>query len=110
MGNDIDTVSTSTGSYGAALSRYLLSQGITVVEVDQPDEATRQRRGNSDIIDAEAAARAVISGRATAAAKASDGPGVGGLDRRVFVPGQPGVVHPAVQVSNARDVLGDEVE
>ncbi|WP_411093627.1 IS110 family transposase [Streptomyces sp. 049-1] len=42
-----------TGSYGAALSR---------------------RRGKSDIVDAEAAARAVISGRATATAKAGDGP------------------------------------
>ncbi|MFJ6686803.1 transposase [Streptomyces werraensis] len=63
-----------TGSYGAALSRYLLSQGITVVEVNQPDKATRRRRGKSDIIDAEAAARAVVTGRATATAKAGDGP------------------------------------
>ncbi|MFJ8010930.1 IS110 family transposase [Streptomyces sp. NPDC096339] len=63
-----------TGSYGAALSRYLLSQGITVFEVNQPDKATRRRRGKSDIIDAEAAARAVITGRATATAKAGDGP------------------------------------
>lgn len=45
-----------TGSYGAALSRYLRSQGITVFEVNQPDKATRRRRGKSDIIDAEAAA------------------------------------------------------
>lgn len=63
-----------TGSYGAALSRYLRSQGITVFEVNQPDKATRRRRGKSDIIDAEAAARAVITGRATATAKAADGP------------------------------------
>lgn len=63
-----------TGSYGAALSRYLHSQGITVIEVNQPDKATRRRRGKSDIIDAEAAARAVITGRATATAKAGDGP------------------------------------
>lgn len=54
-----------TGSYGAALSRYLHSQGIAVFEVNQPDKATRRRRGKSDIIDAEAAARAVITGRAT---------------------------------------------
>ncbi|MFI6149910.1 transposase [Streptomyces sp. NPDC051109] len=63
-----------TGSYCAALSRYLLSQGITVFEVNQPDKATRRRRGKSDIIDAEAAARAVITGRATATARAGDGP------------------------------------
>ncbi|MET9603329.1 IS110 family transposase [Streptomyces sp. NPDC006459] len=63
-----------TGSYGAALSRYLHGRGITVFEVNQPDKATRRRRGKSDIIDAEAAARAVITGRATATAKAGDGP------------------------------------
>ncbi|MFB6836186.1 IS110 family transposase [Streptomyces sp. NPDC056361] len=61
-----------TGSYGAALSRYLHGQGITVFEVNQPDKATRRRRGKSDIVDAEAAAHAVITGRATA--KAGDGP------------------------------------
>ncbi|MFD9405039.1 transposase [Streptomyces sp. NPDC060011] len=63
-----------TGSYGAALSRFLRCQGVTVFEVNQPDKATRRRRGKSDTIDAEAAARAVITGRATATAKAGDGP------------------------------------
>ncbi|WP_234443714.1 IS110 family transposase [Streptomyces sp. NRRL B-24484] len=62
-----------TGSYGAALSRHLRAQGVTVVEVNQPDKATRRRRGKNDTIDAEAAARAVITGRATADAKAGDG-------------------------------------
>ncbi|GAA3285302.1 hypothetical protein [Streptomyces lavendulae] len=42
--------------------------------MNQPDKATRRRRGKSDIVDAEAAARAVIMGRATATAKADDGP------------------------------------
>jgi transposase len=63
-----------TGSYGAALTRYLHSEGITVIEVNQPDKATRRRRGKTDAIDAAAAAQAVLSGRATANAKASDGP------------------------------------
>lgn len=63
-----------TGSYGAALTRYLLSEGITVTEVNQPDKATRRRRGKTDAIDAAAAAHAVLSGRATATAKSSDGP------------------------------------
>jgi transposase len=63
-----------TGSYGAALSRYLRAQGVMVFEVNQPDKATRRRRGKTDTIDAEAAARAVITGRATASAKAGDGP------------------------------------
>jgi len=62
-----------THSYGAALTRHLLSAGIGVIEVNQPDKAHRRRRGKTDAIDAEAAARAVLSGRATALAKAGDG-------------------------------------
>lgn len=62
-----------THSYGAALTRHLLSAGIDVIEVNQPDKAHRRRRGKTDTIDAEAAARAVLSGRATAIAKAGDG-------------------------------------
>ncbi|WP_406132166.1 transposase [Streptomyces sp. NBC_00989] len=63
-----------TGSCGAALTRYLLHEGITVTEVNQPDKAARRRHGKSDDIDAAAAARAVLSGRATATAKTTDGP------------------------------------
>ncbi|MGW0239905.1 IS110 family transposase [Micromonospora chalcea] len=62
-----------THSYGAALTRHLLTAGIGVIEVNQPDKAHRRRRGKTDAIDAEAAARAVLSGRATALAKAGDG-------------------------------------
>ncbi|TDO44510.1 transposase [Kribbella sp. VKM Ac-2527] len=63
-----------TGSYGAGLTRYLLTEGVEVVEVNHPDKATRRRRGKTDTIDAQAAAQAVISGRATATAKTGDGP------------------------------------
>lgn len=63
-----------TGSYGKALSRYLRVAGIDVIEVYTPDKATRRRRGKTDVIDAEAAARAVLSGRGTATAKSSNGP------------------------------------
>ena len=63
-----------TGSYGAALARHLHAEGIEVTEVNQPDKAARRRRGKTDALDAEAAARAVLSGRATATAKTSDGP------------------------------------
>jgi len=63
-----------TGSYGAALSRHLRAEGVEVIEVNQPDKATRRRRGKTDSIDAEAAARAVLSGRATATPKTGDGP------------------------------------
>lgn len=62
-----------TGSYGAALTRYLRSQTITVIEVNRGDRSDRRRRGKTDILDAEAAARAVLSGRATAVAKSGDG-------------------------------------
>ncbi|MEU8911624.1 IS110 family transposase [Streptomyces mirabilis] len=63
-----------TGSYGAALTRHLRAEGIEVTEVNQPDKAARRRHGKTDAVDAEAAARAVLSGRATASAKTSDGP------------------------------------
>lgn len=63
-----------TSSYGAGLTRYLLSEAVTVIEVGFPDKATRRRRGKSDVIDAESAARAVLSGDAQAVAKSSDGP------------------------------------
>ena len=63
-----------SGSYGAALTRHLRVAGIKVIEVNFPDKATRRKRGKTDAIDAEAAAQAVLSGRASATAKASDGP------------------------------------
>ncbi|MEV0030242.1 transposase [Nocardia sp. NPDC050793] len=63
-----------TSSYGIALSRYLHEAGIAVLEVNQPDKAHRRRRGKTDAIDAETAARAVLSGRATAVAKSGNGP------------------------------------
>jgi transposase len=63
-----------TGSYGAALARHLRTEGIEVTEVNQPDKAARRRHGKTDAVDAEAAARAVLSGRATATAKTGDGP------------------------------------
>jgi transposase len=46
-----------TGSFGAALTRFLRAHGQVVVEVNRPDRAARRRRGKSDSLDAEAAAR-----------------------------------------------------
>jgi hypothetical protein len=63
-----------TGSYGAALTRHLRAAGVQVIEVNQPDKATRRRRGKTDAIDAEAAARAVLAGHATTTPKTGDGP------------------------------------
>lgn len=63
-----------TGAYGAGLGRYLADQGTKVFEVPRPDRRLRRNRGKSDPIDAEAAARAVLSGTATVAPKLADGP------------------------------------
>jgi transposase len=63
-----------TGSYGAALARHLRAAGVEVIEVNQPDKATRRRQGKTDSLDAVSAARAVLSGRASGSAKAGDGP------------------------------------
>jgi transposase len=62
-----------TGSYGAGLARYLRAEHVPVIEVDRPDRRTRRAVGKSDPIDAYAAARAVLSGAATSAAKSRDG-------------------------------------
>ena len=51
-----------TGSYGAGLARLLSGLGHQVIEVSRPDRSTRRRLGKSDLIDAEAAARSVLSG------------------------------------------------
>ena len=61
-----------TGSFGAGLARWLRGQGLIVIEVDRPDRKAR-RRGKSDLIDAEAAARAVQAGTATMIPKRADG-------------------------------------
>jgi transposase len=63
-----------TGSYGAALTRSLRGAGVQVIEVNRPDRAARRRRGKTDTVDAEAAARAVLAGRATVTPKTADGP------------------------------------
>ncbi|MFF4160757.1 IS110 family transposase [Streptomyces sp. NPDC001678] len=62
-----------TGSYGASLPRYPLAQGVDVFDVNWMDRADRRRRGKSDPLDAQNAARAVLSGRACARAKSGDG-------------------------------------
>ncbi|WP_187285922.1 IS110 family RNA-guided transposase [Streptomyces sp. me109] len=63
-----------TGTFGAGLSRYLVTQQIQVFEVNRPDRSARRLLGKSDPLDAQAAARAVLSGRARAQAKSGDGP------------------------------------
>ena len=62
-----------TGSYGAGVASHLQRQGHRVIEVNRPDRRERRMNGKSDVLDAENAARAVLSGRATAMPKAADG-------------------------------------
>jgi transposase len=64
----------STGSYGAGLARHLTAAGVRVVEVNRPEAVDRRLDGKDDYLDAEAAARAVLSGRAQVIPKAGDGP------------------------------------
>ncbi|MFC8674079.1 transposase [Streptomyces griseorubiginosus] len=58
-----------TGAYGAELARVLTATGVTVTDVNRPDRKTRRRKGESDPIDAYAAATAVLCGRATGVPK-----------------------------------------
>ncbi|KPI05783.1 transposase IS111A/IS1328/IS1533 [Actinobacteria bacterium OV450] len=58
-----------TSSYGACFTRAARSHGHPVVEVNRPDRAERRRTGKSDPIDAYAAARAALSGRASSSPK-----------------------------------------
>ena len=62
-----------TGSYGAGLTRALRLEGIEVIEVTRAARVGGRHRGKSDTRDAEAAARSVLSGQATAEPKARDG-------------------------------------
>src|SRR5215213_4450320 len=62
-----------TGRYGAGLARHLKAKGIEVLEIERPKRRHLRRRGKSDPIDAEAAARAVLSGEAAGKPKSGDG-------------------------------------
>jgi transposase len=62
------------GSCGAGVARYLAARSVKVVEVNQSNRQKRRMRGKSDTLDAEAAARAVLSGEATATPEAGTGP------------------------------------
>ena len=63
-----------TGSWGAGLCRFLRARDLNVIEVNRPNRQTRRRKGKSDTVDAEMAARAVLAGDATVTPKAGDGP------------------------------------
>jgi len=56
----------SLGTDGAGLARHLTEQGVRVVEVNRPDRRQRRATGQSDPLDAYAAAGAMLPGRARA--------------------------------------------
>ena len=62
-----------TGSYGSGLARHLAQGQVRVFEVSRPNRQVRRAHGKSDVIDAIAAARAVISDQATVIPKSHDG-------------------------------------
>ncbi len=71
---EVDVVAVeSTGCYAAALVRYLRTQDVRIVEVNRSHAHSRRRRGKSDPIDAELAARVALAGEATTVPKRSDG-------------------------------------
>ena len=53
-----------TGSYGAGLTRFLASHGERVREIERPKRPAASKRGKSDVLDAERAARSLLSGAA----------------------------------------------
>jgi transposase len=63
----------SSGCYAAGLVRQLRSQGVRVLEVNEPHAHARRRVGKSDPIDAELAARVALAGKANAIPKRTDG-------------------------------------
>ena len=62
-----------TGSYGAGLARAVRRAGHRVTDVNRGDRRLRRAAGKSDTIDAEAAARSVLTGQSTAIPKTADG-------------------------------------
>src|SRR6185436_11496871 len=62
------------GAYGAGLARFLATEHVVVLEVTRADRSARRVQGKSDPLDAEAAARAALSGVRVAVPKSHDGP------------------------------------
>ena len=62
-----------TGSYGAGLARHLAAADVEAVDANRPNRQTRRRKGKSDTVDAEAAARAALNGDASVVPKSADG-------------------------------------
>lgn len=73
LGGKLTFAIEGTGSYGAGLTSAVRRRDLGVIEVMRTDRRDRRLRGKSDTLDAENAARAVLSGHATAIPKTADG-------------------------------------
>ena len=93
----------STGSYAAALTRYLIAQGVVVVEVNQPHAHTRRRRGKTDAIDAEMAARHALSRTTSVTPKQTNG--IGEAIRQLRVARDSAVKSRSVAIVQLGDLL-----
>jgi transposase len=62
-----------TGSFAAGLTRFFRDRDVEVLEVNSTHRQVRARRGKDDPIDAEMAARKVLSGEARTLAKDTSG-------------------------------------
>ncbi|MFQ5479500.1 MAG: transposase, partial [Candidatus Binatia bacterium] len=62
-----------TGSYGVGLASVARRAGHRVIEVNRADRRNRRANGKSDTVDAESAARSVLSGQSKAVPKTADG-------------------------------------
>ncbi|MFD9206403.1 hypothetical protein ACFVZM_08975 [Streptomyces sioyaensis] len=63
-----------TGSFGAALSRYVPAQGVEVFDANRPDRTDRRQRGKSDPLDARNAALGGGERAGTRSSQVRDGP------------------------------------
>ncbi|WP_439936403.1 IS110 family transposase [Nocardia sp. N13] len=96
----------STGSYGAGLTRHLLTHGadeFEVFEVSRPEKATRVRHGKSDPVDAYSAAEQVLAGRATGRPKVRTG--IVEAIRTIKVPRDAAVENRTAAYSQLRDLI-----
>ena len=62
-----------TGSWGAGLTRFLIGEGIRVVEVLRPNRQDRRRNGKTDTADAYAAAVTALTGKHSGVPKSQSG-------------------------------------
>ena len=62
-----------TGCYGAGVARFLQAAGVEVIEVTRAARGDRRHLGKNDPVDAQAAARVVLAGTATATPKQRTG-------------------------------------